>query len=112
MTATSDPAAWPCLRATPDGATVLDVLVAPNARRTVCMGLHGGALRIRLAAAPVDGAANDALLRWVGGQLDVPRQAVTLERGCTARRKQLRVAVPPARVAAWLATASFADGGA
>ena len=66
------------------------------------MGLHDGALRIRLAAQPVEGQANDALLRWVAAQLGVARNQVTLSRGDTARRKQLRLAVPVDQVLAWL----------
>jgi len=92
---------WPCLHATRTGC-LLDVLVAPNAKRTACMGLHGDALRIRLAAPPVDGAANEALLKWVAAELGVARGAVTLQRGDTSKRKQLALDVPAATVAAWL----------
>ena len=92
---------WPCLHTTHAGC-LLDVLVAPNAKRTACMGLHGDALRVRLAAPPVDGAANEALLKWVAAELDVARNAVTLLRGDTSKRKQLALDVPAATVAAWL----------
>jgi uncharacterized protein (TIGR00251 family) len=92
----------PCLHATRDGSSLLDVLVAPNAKRTACMGLHDGALRIRLAAAPVDGAANEALLRWVAAELGVARGAVSLARGDTSKRKQVAIGLPLARVEAWL----------
>ncbi|ARN22741.1 DUF167 domain-containing protein [Piscinibacter gummiphilus] len=92
---------WPCLHTTRTGS-LLDVLVAPNAKRTACMGLHGDALRIRLAAPPVDGAANEALLKWVAAELDVARSAVTLQRGDTSKRKQLALDVPADTVAAWL----------
>lgn len=77
--------------------------MAPNAKRTQCMGLHGTALRVRLAAPPVDGAANEALQRWLADQLDLPRQAVSLLRGETSKHKQLAVDLPAERVAAWLA---------
>ena len=83
---------------------MLDVLVAPNAKRTVCMGLHDGVLRIRLAAPPVDGAANEALLRWVADQLGLPRSAVALARGATSKRKQLAIGAAFDRAEAWLAT--------
>lgn len=99
---TPSPRDWPCLHVTRSG-TVLDLHVAPNAKRTQCMGLHGAALRIRLAAPPVDGAANEALQRWLAGQLGVPRQAVCLVRGDTARLKQVSVALPAEQVAEWLA---------
>ena len=96
-----DPPAWPCLRVAREGLT-LDVLVAPNAKRTEVMGLHDGALRLRLAAPPVDGAANQALLAFLADALAAPRQAVQLLRGAGTRRKQLRLEVPRARVEAWL----------
>ena len=92
---------WPCLHATRAGCT-LDVLVAPNAKRTACMGLHGDALRIRLAAPPVDGAANEALLQWVAGQLSLARHAVALARGDASKRKQLAIEMAFDDVEAWL----------
>jgi uncharacterized protein len=69
----------------------LAVSVVPNARRTGADGLHDGALRVRLAAPPVDGKANDALVHWVADELDLPRRAVALVRGQTARRKWLEI---------------------
>jgi uncharacterized protein (TIGR00251 family) len=101
MAMNETPPDWPCLHATRMGC-LLDVLVAPNAKRTACMGLHGDALRVRLAAPPVDGAANEALLKWVAAELGVARNAVTLLRGDTSKRKQLALDVPAAVVAAWL----------
>lgn len=95
------PPAWPCLRATAEGC-VLDVSVVPNARRTAADGLHDGALRVRLAAPPVDGKANQCLVEWLADELGCPRRAVTLLRGPSARRKQLLLALPAAQVAAWL----------
>jgi uncharacterized protein YggU (UPF0235/DUF167 family) len=69
------------------------------------MGLHDGAVRIRLAAAPVDGAANEALLRWLAGELGLARQAVALVRGESSKRKQVGLDVLPEAVVRWLATA-------
>lgn len=95
--------AWPCLR--PDGpaACVLDLSVQPNAKKTQADGLHDGALRVRLAAPPVDGKANAALLAWLADALSCPRRDLQLLRGEASRRKQVRLALPPATVAAWLA---------
>lgn len=84
------------------GGVVLDVSVVPGARRTEAIGLHDGALRVRLAAPPVDGKANDALLAWLAAQLHCARRDVTLLRGASARRKQVAVDVSPEQVAAWL----------
>jgi uncharacterized protein len=91
----------PCLSAHGDGSLLL-LAVSPNARRTGADGLHDGCLRVRLAAPPVDGKANDALLAWLAGELSVPRRAVRLLRGDSARRKQVEIDLPPARVLHWL----------
>lgn len=93
--------AWPCL-SVHDGAVWLAVSVSPNARRTQAEALHDGALRVRLAAPPVDGKANELLLAWLAGELDLPRRAVRLVRGETARRKWLAVDATQQRLAEWL----------
>lgn len=82
---------------------MLDVSVSPNARRTAADGLHDGALRVRLAAPPVDGKANAQLLGWLADELGCPKRAVTLLRGDSSRRKQVQVDLPATAVAAWLA---------
>jgi uncharacterized protein (TIGR00251 family) len=76
---------------TPGGA-VLDVRVIPRAGRTGLAGTRAGALLVRLAAAPVDGAANDALLATLAEALQVPRRALTLVSGDRSRSKRIRVA--------------------
>jgi uncharacterized protein (TIGR00251 family) len=95
----------PFLRAEKNGDVLVDVHVVPNAARTQAVGLHGEAgqqaLRLRLSAPPVDGKANQALVKWLAGCLGVPPQAVTLARGETSRRKQLRVSAAAAGRAAW-----------
>jgi uncharacterized protein len=52
---------------------------------------EGGELRVRVRAAPVDGAANEAMRRLLARELDVPKAALTLERGASARLKLVRV---------------------
>jgi hypothetical protein len=59
-----------------------------------------GALLVRLGAAPVDGAANDALVRLLAESLDVPRRAVRLVSGERARQKRVRIAGLTAAAAA------------
>jgi uncharacterized protein (TIGR00251 family) len=81
---------------------VLALAVAPQAKRTGADGLHDGALRVRLAAPPVDGKANAQLLAWLAAELGCPRRDLSLLRGDTARRKWVEIALPPAQVAAWL----------
>ena len=85
-----------------DGA-LLRVAVVPNARRTAADGLHDGALRVRLAAQPVEGQANARLLAWLAAELGCARRAVRLQRGDTSRRKMVEIDLPVAAVAAWLA---------
>jgi uncharacterized protein (TIGR00251 family) len=93
--------ALPFLHAQKDGAVLVDVHVMPNAAKTQIQGLHDGALRVRLHAPPVDGKANLALQAWPAETLGVPKSAVELLRGVTARRKQLRVAASHAARANW-----------
>jgi uncharacterized protein len=65
--------------------------VQPRAARTELIGLHGTELRIRLSAPPVDGAANDALIRFVADRLGVARARVAITAGETARSKVVSV---------------------
>ena len=65
--------------------------VQPRASRTELAGLHGDALKVRVAAPPVEGAANDALIRFLAGRLEVPRAAVRLETGLAGRTKVVAV---------------------
>ena len=74
------------LTATADGVR-LTLHVQPGARRTEVAGLHGDALKIRLAAPPVDGKANACLLAFLARGLGVPRPAVTLKSGDCSRHK-------------------------
>jgi uncharacterized protein (TIGR00251 family) len=73
------------------GGVRIRIHVQPRASTTEVSGLHGDAIKIRLHAPPVDGAANEALVRFLADRLDVPRGAVTLESGHTGRAKVVRV---------------------
>lgn len=81
----------------------LTIRVQPRASRTEVAGLYGkDALRIRLAAPPVDGAANRELVEFLAKTLGVPKSAVSIEAGETGRLKTVSVTgVEPA--AAWKA---------
>jgi uncharacterized protein (TIGR00251 family) len=78
------------LRAMPDGVE-LSVLAQPRASRTRISGEHDGQLKIQLAAPPVDGEANAALLDFICKRLRVPKSQVELVAGETSRRKRVRV---------------------
>ena len=74
-----------------DGTLQLTVHVQPGAKTTSCAGIHGDALKIRLAAPPVDGKANQALIDWLAKTLGCPQSAIELIRGQTSRRKTLSI---------------------
>lgn len=74
-----------------DGAFCLSLYIQPGAKKSSVAGLHGEALKIRLAAPPVDGKANTALVAFVAELLQLPRAAVSLKSGQTSRQKVLRV---------------------
>lgn len=78
------------LRDDGDGTT-LPIRATPHAARTALEGVVEGALRVRLAAPPVEGAANRALLALMAEVLDVPRRDLNLAAGERGRRKTLRV---------------------
>ena len=68
------------------------------------VGVHGTALAVRLAARPVDGAANQELIRLLADALSVPRSAVSVRSGAQSRTKRLHVAgIDPATARARLA---------
>ena len=73
------------------GVCELAVLVQPRASRTKVVGEHDGRLKIALAAPPVDGEANAALVEFLSDTLGVRKADVTLLDGETSRRKRLAV---------------------
>jgi uncharacterized protein (TIGR00251 family) len=74
------------------GAVTLELLVQPRASRTRVAGEHDGRLKVQLAAPPVDGEANAALVEFLAGALGVRKGDVAVLRGETGRRKTVRVA--------------------
>lgn len=90
------------LRLQAEGWVSLDISVSPRARRTEAQGVQGGRLRVRLAAPPVDGKANETLLKWLADELQVGRQAVKLLRGDSSRLKQVGLQVDLPTVERWL----------
>jgi uncharacterized protein (TIGR00251 family) len=92
-----------------DGALVLALHVQPGAKRTGVGGAYGDALKVRLAAPPVDGKANAELVRFLAEAFGVPRRNVTIVRGEASRDKTVRVASPRMRPdRQWLGTSPVA----
>ena len=79
------------LRVAADGRLTLTLHIQPGAKKTEVAGEHGDALKIRLAAPPVDGKANAALLQFIADRLGLAKSAVTLKSGQTSRRKVVEV---------------------
>jgi uncharacterized protein (TIGR00251 family) len=73
------------------GDHLLRLHVQPGAGKTGIAGTHGDALKIRLAAPPVDGKANDCLIDFIALKLGLPRACIELVSGAASRRKRLRV---------------------
>ncbi len=85
--------AWLSSRA---DAVMLDVIVSPRAARTRVMGVVGDRLKIQLAAPPVDGKANEALVRFLAEALGVARAQIHIVGGPASKRKTVRInGVPP-----------------
>ena len=68
---------------------VLSVHIQPKASRTECVGFHGDAIKIRVAAPPVDGAANDELIRFLASQFSIPSSSVQIQSGASGRHKRV-----------------------
>ncbi len=78
------------MEARADGV-LLRVKVQPKASRNAVLGEQGGRIRIALTANPVEGAANDSLVKFLAGVLDVRRQQIAIKGGEHARDKSLLV---------------------
>jgi uncharacterized protein (TIGR00251 family) len=70
----------------------LDIRVIPRSPRTSVDGMRGAAILVRLAAPPVDGAANDALIAFLSAALGIPRRQITIVSGERSRDKRVRIA--------------------
>jgi uncharacterized protein len=79
------------ITATADGVE-LTVRVIPRARKTEISGERDGALVVRVAAPPVEGAANDALVEFFSSALRLPRRAIRIVSGDRGRQKRIAIA--------------------
>ena len=74
------------------GEFTLTLHIQPGAKKTEIAGLHGDALKIRLAAPPVDGKANATLIDFIADRLNLPKSRVEIKTGHSGRRKVVGVA--------------------
>lgn len=74
-----------------DDGVVLTLHVVPGAKKTEIVGVHGDALKVRLAAPPVEGKANEMLLAFLAQKLETQRAKIRLVSGTTARGKRVRI---------------------
>jgi uncharacterized protein (TIGR00251 family) len=74
-----------------DGAVTFEVRAKPNAKRSAITGVREGALEVRVAAQPVDGAANEELIAVLASALGVPRRDVRVVHGTSSRIKRVEV---------------------
>lgn len=79
------------LRREPDGAIVFAVRVVVRASRSAIAGEREGVLHVRIAAPPVDGAANKELVRLLARALGVPPRDIEIVSGASSRHKRVRV---------------------
>ncbi len=83
-----------------NGSLLLTLHVQPRARKTEIVGLHGDALKIKVNAPPVEGAANEELVRYFSELLGVSQSQVTLKQGLQSRHKVLEIAGSSAAILA------------
>jgi uncharacterized protein len=74
-----------------EGAVRFAVRVQPRASRDEIAGVHGEALKVRLRAPPVDGAANEALIAFLAARLAVAKQQIRVVAGASSRAKVVEV---------------------
>jgi uncharacterized protein (TIGR00251 family) len=93
-------------RVAADGRITLTLHIQPGAKKTEFAGRHGDALKIRLAAPPVDGKANEALVKFIATTLHLPKSSIMLKSGQTSRHKVLEITGATAESVAQLTQAT------
>ena len=77
------------------GLLSVNVHVQPNARNNAISGMHGDALKIRIAAPATDSKANTALVAFLSKKLGIPKSAIAIRHGASGRRKVLEISGDP-----------------
>jgi len=73
------------------GAIRLAVQITPNAKKTEVIGVLDGTLKLKLQAQPIEGKANEALIKFLAKTLSVPRSALAITHGQTSKKKLIEV---------------------
>ena len=81
----------PFLTSAKDGTVLLHVYVQPRASKTRVVGLHDGLLKIGVASPPVDGKANQHVVKFLAKLLKISKSDIVLQSGAQSRRKTLKV---------------------
>lgn len=74
-----------------DGAVTFSIRVIPRSSRTEIVGEYDGALKIKLKSPPVDGAANEELIRFLSKSLSVPKTDIEIVAGQAGRNKRISI---------------------
>ena len=74
-----------------NGNLMLTLYIQPGAKSSAVVGLHGDALKIKLASPPIDGKANKALLQFIAAKFDIPLRKIKLIRGEKSRHKTIEI---------------------
>ena len=82
----------------------LEIKAVPNAARSEVGGWLGDALKVRIKAPPVDGKANIELCRFLAKELNLPKSAVSLATGTSARQKRVEIPPPETKISSSLST--------
>ncbi|WP_136413162.1 MULTISPECIES: DUF167 domain-containing protein [Oxalobacteraceae] len=88
----------------------ITVQITPNAKKSEVIGVLDDALKIRLQAQPIEGKANEALIRYLADTLDVPKSAISITHGQTSKRKIIEISNPKVAVDDVRRTLSPVDG--
>jgi uncharacterized protein (TIGR00251 family) len=75
----------------PDAPVTLSIRIQPRASKNEIVALASGGLKIRLTAPPVDGAANEALVKFLADTLSIPKSHVEIVSGRTSKNKIVRI---------------------
>ncbi len=78
-----------------DGRIIFNIKAVPGSSKTVVAGLYNGMLKVRLAAAPEKGKANQALVELLAEKFNIPKNSITIVSGQTAKVKKIMVIASP-----------------